>query len=587
MSSRSSFKVPRSSKFKHVFGNPFKKDKCYEAIRLSTKSTDGGSHCAVNPKFIAVVVESSGGGTFLVLPLEQVGRVPIDAPKVTGHGRPVLDIQWNPFNDQQIASSAEDGSIKVWHIPEDGLSMDLDEHLVDLRGHSRKVNIIRWHPCAEGVIASAGYDNEVRIWDIVDDREAATILKGHPDTIFSLSFNYNGSLLASTCKDKKIRVIDPRAGRLAAHGLGHPGNKSSHVVFLGDMNMLFTTGFSRMNERQVAIWDVRNLKKAIKIDSVDSSSGVLLPYYDHDTRIVFLAGKGDGNIRYYEVSESEPYFTFLNEYRSSSPQRGFGVMPKRGVDVTACEIYRFYKLHNNNFVEPIAMTVPRRQSSVLQRDLYPLTPSDKPSMRAREWIDQGLNRNPNLMDLLKDFPLLDGEVETRDMRTREQREREDRRASTGRAEYQAVRNPTSESPPKSPPKSPVRVSSRNEEQRYPTSPETNHVSTRGQNGESEVQYVRATEVSSKPETKQRDPIQVTAKAVDNGRGSSLEKRRPSGGGRRRSGDFANWDIDTLRLAYSDQREEIVFLETQLRAKDAKITQLEKENQYLREKTQRY
>lgn len=81
-----------------------------------------------------------------------------------------------------------------------------------------------------------------------------------------------------------------------------------------------------------------------------------------------------------------------------------------------------------------------QQSSVLQRDLYPLTPSDKPSMRAREWIDQGLNRNPNLMDLLKDFPLLDGEVETRDMRTREQREREeDRRASTGRAEYQAVR----------------------------------------------------------------------------------------------------------------------------------------------------
>ena len=73
--------------------------------------------------------------------------------------------------------------------------------------------------------------------------------------------------------------------------------------------------------------------------------------------------QGDGNIRYYEVSDAEPYFTFLNEYRSSSPQRGLGVMPKRGLDVTTCEIYRFYKLHNNNFVEPIAMTVPRRVSS--------------------------------------------------------------------------------------------------------------------------------------------------------------------------------------------------------------------------------
>ena len=43
-------------------------------------------------------------------------------------------------------------------------------------------------------------------------------------------------------------------------------------------------------------------------------------------------------------------------------------------------------------------------------------------MKAREWIDQGLNRNPDLMDLLNDFPLQDGETETRDMRTREQRE---------------------------------------------------------------------------------------------------------------------------------------------------------------------
>ncbi|KAJ7393880.1 hypothetical protein OS493_003547 [Desmophyllum pertusum] len=521
MSSRGSFKVPRSSKFKHVFGNPYKKERCYEAIRLSSNSTEGGNLCAVNPKFLAVVVQSSGGGTFLVLPLEQVGRIPIDAPKVTGHGRPVLDIEWNPFNDQEIASSSEDGSIKIWHIPEDGLSMDLDEYLVDLRGHSRKVNIIRWHPCAEGVIASAAYDSEVRIWDIVDDREAATILKGHPDTIFSLSFNYNGSLLASTCKDKKIRVIDPRAGKLAAHGMGHPGNKGSHVVFLGDMNMLFSTGFSRMNERQVAIWDVRNLKKAIKMDTVDSSSGILLPYYDHDTRIVFLAGKGDGNIRYCEVSESEPYFNFLNEYRSSSPQRGLGVMPKRGLDVTSCEIYRFYKLHNNNFVEPIAMTVPRRQSNVIQRDLYPLTPSNVPSMKAREWIDQALNRDPNLMDLLEDFPPQDGEIETRDMRTREEREERPGRPV-------AVRSPTSESPPKSP----VRVSSRNEG--YAPSPETNHVPTRGQNGDSDIQYVKATEVSSKPDNKYKDAIQVTAKAV-NSRVSSSEKRRS--GGNRRSGIF--------------------------------------------------
>lgn len=66
------------------------------------------------------------------------------------------------------------------------------------------------------------------------------------------------------------------------------------------------------------------------------------------------------------------------------------------------------------------------------------------------------------------------------------------------------RSPTSESPPKSP----VRVSSRNEERR---SSDTNHVPSRGQNGESDIQYVKATEVLSRPDTKHKDPIQVRLK----------------------------------------------------------------------------
>lgn len=34
----------------------------------------------------------------------------------------------------------------------------------------------------------------------------------HQDVILSMSFNTNGSLLATACKDRKIRVLDPRAG---------------------------------------------------------------------------------------------------------------------------------------------------------------------------------------------------------------------------------------------------------------------------------------------------------------------------------------------------------------------------------------
>jgi len=40
-----------------------------------------------------------------------------------------------------------------------------------------------------------------------------------------------------------------------------------------------------------------------------------------------------------------------------------GVMPKHGLDVAACEVYRFYKLVTlRGLIEPISMIVPRRVS---------------------------------------------------------------------------------------------------------------------------------------------------------------------------------------------------------------------------------
>lgn len=58
-------------------------------------------------------------------------------------------------------------------------------------------------------------------------------------------------------------------------------------------------------------------------DTIDSSSGVVFPFFDPDTNIVFLAGKGDGNIRYYEVVDEAPWLHFLNQFISGNPQVSF------------------------------------------------------------------------------------------------------------------------------------------------------------------------------------------------------------------------------------------------------------------------
>lgn len=37
-----------------------------------------------------------------------------------------------------------------------------------------------------------------------------------------------------------------------------------------------------------------------------------------------LICKGDGNIRYYEITAEKPFLTYLMEFRSAAPQKGLG-----------------------------------------------------------------------------------------------------------------------------------------------------------------------------------------------------------------------------------------------------------------------
>ncbi|CAH1119296.1 unnamed protein product [Phaedon cochleariae] len=390
------FKGVRSSKFRHVYGEPAKREKCYDNIPI-TKNAHDSQFCAINPKFVAIVTEVAGGGAFIVIPINCTGRLDFNASRVTGHSGPILDIKWNPFNDNVIASCSDDCTIKLWHIPDEGLSVHLDDWLVELQGHKRRVAYIEWHPTAENILFSAGFDHLVIVWDI-ERGEAVNVIDCHRDAIQSMSLNRDGSLLATTCKDKKLRVIEPRTGMVKSEGYCHLGSKASKVVYLGSTGRLLTTGFSRHSDRQFSVWDENDLSKPLFTDTIDSSSGVVFPFFDADTNVVYLAGKGDGNIRYYEITNEAPHIHFLNQFLSGNPQRGLGVMPKRGVSSSQCEVFRFYKLHATKGVcEPISMIVPRKKDQ-FHDDLYPDTASNRPALSASEWI-RGKNAMPVLVSM--------------------------------------------------------------------------------------------------------------------------------------------------------------------------------------------
>uniref|UniRef100_A0A8B9G1S9 Coronin n=1 Tax=Amazona collaria TaxID=241587 RepID=A0A8B9G1S9_9PSIT len=198
-----------TSKFRHVYGRPASKEKCYDCVPI-THNVHDNQFCAVNPHFIAVVTECACGGAFVVIPIHQTGKLDPHYPRIWGHRGNVLDIKWNPFNDFVIASCSEDATVKIWEIPKPLLTKTITSPKKELLGHVRRVGLIEWHPTANNILFSSGYDYKVGLF--------LKILSAHRDVVLSMSFNTDGSLLATACRDRKIRLIDPRAGTVLQVG---------------------------------------------------------------------------------------------------------------------------------------------------------------------------------------------------------------------------------------------------------------------------------------------------------------------------------------------------------------------------------
>lgn len=301
-----------------------------------------------------------------------------------------------------MASASDDGKIAIWRVPEDfTLHFEDPEEIKDiqplkkLKGHPRKVGCVLWHPVASDILASSSNDYSIKIWNVETGENLYTLQ--HKDLITSFAFNFDGSLIATACRDKVLRVWDIRAEKVISEGPGHGGAKASKVIWVGDKNRLVTTGFSKLSDRQFALWDSNDIGSGPigGFNYLDGSSGSCFPYFDDGTNCLYLSGKGDGNVRYFEY-ENDAFYP-LSEYMSSDPQRGMCFMPKRGVSTHDHEVVRFFKSVNDTMIEPISFIVPRR-AETFQEDIYPEAYAGEPALTAEEWVS-GKNSPPKVISM--------------------------------------------------------------------------------------------------------------------------------------------------------------------------------------------
>ena len=68
--------------------------------------------------------------------------------------------------------------------------------------------------------------------------------------------------------------------------------KGGRVTWLRKKNLIFTNGFGKGSDRQMALYDPRKLSQRLTLQVIDTSNSSLLPFYEEDNGIMFLAGKG-------------------------------------------------------------------------------------------------------------------------------------------------------------------------------------------------------------------------------------------------------------------------------------------------------
>jgi coronin-1B/1C/6 len=390
-------KFVRTSKYRHVFAATPKRDQVYEGVKLTKQAWDSNFVIA-NPKWIAIAWQVAGGGAVGTFAVGSYGRHDT-VPLFTGHKGPVLDLDFNPFNDNIFATASEDCFSKIWVIPEGGIKENVEESAQTLKGHKRKVGSIRFNPVAENVLATAGQDYDIKIWDI-SSGDAKSTTSGHGGIIQSMEWNYDGSRLVTYCKDKKLRIVDPRSSSIAAEADSHEGVKGGRAIYMGKRDLIFSVGFGKGAQREYAVWDPKNLSQPLlPYVSVDNSAGVIAPFYDEDSDLIFLAGKGDGNVRFYEViPEEEPkkMIVYCSQYSSNDSGAAYGAAPKRACDVNANEIMRIYKVTGTQ-CQPLQFTVPRK-SELFQDDIFPPCRSDEPALSGDAWFG-GENATPKTKSL--------------------------------------------------------------------------------------------------------------------------------------------------------------------------------------------
>jgi eukaryotic-like serine/threonine-protein kinase len=239
-----------------------------------------GSHGAV----VNDVAAAPSGSMFASASDDRTARVwSRDGRRVAtlaGHSSRVTAVTFSP-DSATVATASEDRSVRIW-----------DAHSgrqLALLAHSEPVSAVRFSPDGSWLASGSGGSNAVQLWDVrrgVTNRSLTFATARTYSSISAVAFTPNGSrVLAARATDGAIGVWDVRSGRMVATMTGHSAGPGS-LTFNPDGSRLA----SGSPDQTVRIWDAASFEQLLVLRG--NRKAVRRVIFSLDGSRLFAAGDG-------------------------------------------------------------------------------------------------------------------------------------------------------------------------------------------------------------------------------------------------------------------------------------------------------
>ncbi|EKX52264.1 hypothetical protein GUITHDRAFT_65478 [Guillardia theta CCMP2712] len=173
---------------------------------------------------------------------------------LTGHEEEVTSsgwpgsLVWSP-TASLLASGSDNNDIKIWTVE--------GEVKANLKGHRMAVTSVAFNPLDENILASSSVDKTLRLWDIASASQVGEAMEGHEGWVLALAFRpSDAATLVSGGSDKALRVWNVADRKEVGKLEGHKDRVISIVFSPTDPNI----AASSSADRTIRLWNTSTME---------------------------------------------------------------------------------------------------------------------------------------------------------------------------------------------------------------------------------------------------------------------------------------------------------------------------------------